>query len=107
MSANGSLHEGYIQRLARQREEHRAIHDKKQGELTLPLADRISLWWDKLPAEERQQHYRMEFFVEKFSSAPRLIGPVLFELDWCRQRVWSKNRPHCRVWCPPEAGKAE
>ena len=91
--------EGYIQRLERLRRERLELDQKKAPSIS--LKDQIQKWWDKLPAEERQQHYRMEFFAEKFSPVFRLIGPVLHDLGWERKRVWAPNRPHHRVWCPP------
>ena len=106
MEQNNNIYgEGYKQQLLKMREEGRARQaerDAKQGALNSPLVERIKSWWGKLPVEERQQHYRMEFFAEKFQAAPRLIGPVLLlELGWRRQRVFAPERPHYRVWCPP------
>lgn len=104
-AVNSLYNSSYKQRLEKARAdspERKADQGTKQKGTDLPLADRIKLWWEKLPPEERQQQYRMEFFVEKFQAPPRLMGPLLFAAGWSRKRVWSPNRPHYRVWCPPE-----
>jgi hypothetical protein len=101
--------DGYKQQLLKMREEGRARQakrDAKQGGLSSPLAERIRSWWDRLPIEERQQHYRIEALSQQFNTAPRLIGPVLFDLGWKRERVWSSGGPHYRVWIPPETDQS-
>ena len=66
-----------------------------------PLIVQISEWLAGLPRDQRGVGYQMEFFVARFGKSPGAIGPVLSELGFKRERVYSKHKAHRRYWEPP------
>jgi hypothetical protein len=68
----------------------------------LPLIIRVESWLARLPEDQRGLAYPMEFFTKRFCASSMALGPVLSELQFKRERVYSKHGPHRRIWLLPE-----
>jgi len=67
----------------------------------LPLITRVESWLARLPEDQKGLAYTMEFFTKRFAASSMALGPVLSELKFRRERVYSRHGPHRRVWILP------
>jgi len=62
------------------------------------LRDRFTSWHRGLPAGDRR--FSMSEFEAALKTQGKYIGPVLLELGWRRNRIWSTTGQYHRYWEP-------
>lgn len=98
------LPSGWIKHL-RQREQQQRAERAKSMKGT--IEEELRAWWQKLPEDQRQEYYTMEFFLSLLRDIygrPRSAGNgglALHALGFCRKRLYGSG-PSSRVWVPPE-----
>jgi hypothetical protein len=67
----------------------------------LSLRDRFLNWYYGLPEFARNRPFSMSEFEAALKTQGKYISPVLLELGWRRERIWSTGGHYHRYWVPP------